>query len=288
MNEYRFIATNSYGESIDLWCDSEVAMTSLEGVSLEADVNTMNLSGLDGSSFVSSRLPERTVSMIVQYREEVLDAEKSKLRIYRIFRPKEKVTLRYISPNQDRYVEGYVTKCDTPPTTYPMVSQISVKIPDPYWHTFDNNRTLLCGVSSMFEFIKDATELNSVEFGMTKNSLLTVIDYSGDSEAGLTVSFEIRSAVKTLGIKNVEYNTLIKVEDDFIGGDILTVCTVPKHKAVTLCRNAETIDRLIKITPESRFPMVYPGKNTIEVLIDGGTASSVNVTAFYETLFGGI
>ena len=50
MNEYRLIVTNSYGESIDLFNDEEAVLTSLEGVSLEADVNTMNLSGLDGSS----------------------------------------------------------------------------------------------------------------------------------------------------------------------------------------------------------------------------------------------
>lgn len=288
MNEYRFIATNSYGESIDLWGDKEVAMTSLEGVSLEADVNTVNLSGLDGSSFVSSRLPERTVSMIVQYREEAIDAEKSKLRIYRIFRPKEKISLRYVSPNQDRYVEGYVTKCDTPPTAFPMVSQISVKVPDPYWHTIDDNRTLLCGVSNMFEFIKDQTELTAVEFGVTKNSLLTTINYNGDSEAGITVTFEIRSPVSMIGIRNVTYGLSLTVKDNFIEGDIVTVCTIPKHKAVTLLRNSEKFDYLVKMTPGSRFPKLYPGENTIEVLIDGGTALSVNATGIYESLFGGI
>ena len=81
MDEYKLIVTNSYGESIDLFNDKEAVLTSLEGVSLEADVNTMNLSGLDGSSFVSSRLPERNISIVIQYRNEVIDAEKSKLRI---------------------------------------------------------------------------------------------------------------------------------------------------------------------------------------------------------------
>lgn len=288
MNEYKFIAMNSYGESIDLWCDNEVAMTSLEGVSPEANVNTMVLSGLDGSSFVSSKLPERSISMVVQYREEAVDAEKTKLRLYRIFRPKEKITLRYVSPNQDRYVEGYVTKCDTPPTTFPMVSQITVKIPDPYWHTVGDNRTLLCGVADAFEFIKDNTELSNVEFGMIKKSLLTTIDYSGDSETGITVEFEICSAVDMLGIKNITYNTTLKVIADFVEGDILTVCTIPKHKSMVLTRNAEKIDYLIKLAAGSQFPLLYPGENTIEILMEGGNYSSVNTLASYKILFGGI
>lgn len=288
MNEYRFIATNSYGESIDLWCDSDVAMTSLEGVSPESEVKTMLLSGLDGSSFVSSRFPERTISMIVQYREEAVDAEKSKLRLYRVFRPKEKITLRYISPNQDKYVEGYVTKCDTPPTTFPMVSQITVKIPDPYWHTSNDNLTLLCGVADMFEFIKDNTELTAVEFGMTKNSLLTTINYEGDAETGMTVTFEILADVTMIGIRNITYDVTLKVEADFTAGDIVTICTVPKHKSVTLLRNAESTDYLIKLAAGSRFPLIYQGENAIEVLIEGGSSTSVSALASYKILFGGI
>lgn len=288
MNEYKLIVTNSFWESVDLWNDNEVALTSLEGVSLEADVNTMNLSGLDGSSFVSSRLPERNISMVIQYRNEVIDAEKAKLRMYRIFRPKEKVTVRYISENQDRYVEGYVTKCDTPPTTFPMISQVTIKVPDPYWHTYDNHKTLLCGILPAFEFIKNGTELNHVEFSVTKTSFLTGIDYNGDSITGVTVIFEIKAPVNMIGIKSVNSDTALKVEADFREGDIVTICTIPKHKEITLLRNAERLDYLIKMTPDSRFPLLYPGKNTLEVLLGGGTAASINVTGLYETLFGGI
>lgn len=288
MDEYKLIVTNSYGESIDLFNDKEAVLTSLEGVSLEADVNTMNLSGLDGSSFVSSRLPERNISIVIQYRNEVIDAEKSKLRIYRIFRPKEIVKIRFISQNQDRYVEGYVTKCDTPPTTFPMVSQVSVKVPDPYWHTFENYRTLLCGVSPSFEFIKDNTELNCVEFSVTKNSLLTGIDYEGDSTVGFTVVFEIKAPVAVIGIRSINSDTALRVKADFYEGDVITICTIPKHKEVTLLRNSERFDYLIKMTPGSRFPMLYPGENVIEVLLEGGTSASVNVNCLYETLFGGI
>lgn len=288
MNEYKLIVTNFYGESVDLWGDREVALTSLEGVSLEADVNTMNLSGIDGSSFVSSRLPERNISMIIQYRDDVIDAEKTKLRMYRIFQPKEKITIRYVSPNQDKYIEGYVTKCDTPPTAFPMVSQITIKAPDPYWRTLDDHRTLLCGVTNGFEFIKDATEFDHVEFGMIKTSQFTSVNYDGNTATGIKVMFEVLYPITMIGLKNVNTGESIKVEDDFQVGDIITICTIPKHKEITLLRSAQTIDRLVKMTPDSRFISIYPGENTLEVMVRDGSIMSVNVICHYETLFGGI
>lgn len=288
MNEYRMIVTNSYGESVDLWNDKEVAMTDIEGVSLEADVNTKDLSNMDGSSFVNSRLPERLISMVIRYRNEVIDAEKSKLRMYRIFIPKEVITLRYISPNQDKYITGYVSKCDTPPTAFPMVTQVSIKVPDPYWRTYDDHKTLLCGISPAFEFVKNNTDFSRVEFSFTKNSFLTGITYDGDTVSGITVVFEVKAPITMLGIRNVNRNQIMKVPAEFLEGDILTICTIPKHKSVTLLRNAVTEDYMVKISPGSGFPKIYPGENVIEVLLDGGTASSINVTCSYEILSGGI
>lgn len=288
MNEYKIIVTNSHGESIDLWGDKEVALTSIDGVSIDADINTISLSGMDGSSFLHSRIPERTISMVIQYKIEALDAEKSKLRLYRIFRPKEEITLRYISPNQDKYIKGYVSKCNTPPTEYPMITQVVIKAPDPYWREYFDNRTLLCGSTPTFEFIKDKTELTNVEFSVTKTSLITSIMYDGDSEAGITATFSIQSPVKMLGIRSVTHNQMIKLYTDFLSGDILTICTIPKHKAVTLKRNSQLYDYFIKISPGSNFPMIYPGENILEVLIDGGTYASITVNCDYETLSGGI
>lgn len=288
MSEYRLIVSNSYGESIDLWHDKEVALTSLSGVSPEADVNTQNLSGSDGSSFVSSRMPERTISMVIQYRIEAEDAELTKLRVYSLFRIKEKVTFRYISPNQDKYITGYVSKCDTPPTEFPMITQVVIKAPDPYWHSSDVHNTWLCGVSSSFEFIKNNTVFNKVEFSAAKESSLTKIIYDGDMETGLTVTFRILTPVTMVGFKNANHNQTFKVSADFKTGDILTVCTIKRNKAVILERNTEKIDYLVRIVPGSQFPTLYPGENIFEVLVDGGGVSSINVTASYEALSGGI
>lgn len=289
MNEYKLVITNSFGDSIDLWSDPDVVVTSISGVSIDAEVNTMDLGGAaDGSSYLSSQVKEREISLVLQYRQSIGTSEAAKLRVYRIFRPKTQLNIRYISPNQDKYINGYVSKCDTPPTTFPMVTQIIIKAPDPYWRTFDNNQTLLCGISPAFEFINHSTEFNRVEFSITKNSFLTGISYNGDAESGITAVYEILSPVSMLGLRNVGHNQTLKINADFREGDILTICTIPKHKKVTLQRDAEKFDYLVNMTPGSRFPLLYPGENIIEVLISGGTVASINVTGSYETLFGGV
>ena len=153
-------------------------------------------------------------------------------------------------------------------------------------HNIEIFKDIYLGITT--GYLKDGTEFNRVEFSITKNSFLTGIVYDGDTETGLTVVFEILSPVTMLGIRNVNHNQVLKIQALFQTGDILTVCTTPKHKSITLQREAEKLDYLVNIAPGSGFPMIYPGENIIEVLLDGGTASSINVTGSYETLSGGI
>lgn len=296
MNEYKLIATNFLGESIDLWNDSEVTLTSIEGVSMNADVSAMRLGAMDGSSYIGSRLNERDISFIVQYHSPTGEDEAAKLRMYRIFRPKKEIILRYISPLQDKYIVGYCAKCETPPMAYPMVTQIEIKAEDPYWKKYGGNSFVMCGVEPSFEFavkvtnnvITKNTELNEVEFGITKMNMTSNIVYAGDTDSGFSITFNIYNTGSKLGLMNIDTNEYLSVSGSFQNGDVVTICTVPRKKSITLERENDKIDYFTHLDAGSSFLMLSPGSNKFKLILDRIDISFLNVTCTYDILYGGV
>lgn len=288
MNEYRWIVTNSHGESIDLWGDKEVALISIEGVSPEAEVNTSKLGSNDGSYYMGSYCPDRSISMIVQYRNEAIDAEKAKLRIYRIFRTKEKIILRCISPNQDMYIEGYVTNCDTPPTTFPMVSQISIKSPDPYFRKTFVEPIQLFGMSKLFYFTKEGITLNRVCFGNSGRAKVIHLDYGGDIATGVVIRVALEAACDGFRIDNYTAGAYISLTGEFLAGDVIEISTEDGRPYINMVRNGETVKALKYLDEGSEFWKLSPGNNDIKFTSGSLSVSAANVVMYYDVKVGGV
>lgn len=132
MNGYSFIVSNADGESVDLYNDKVIYVASIDGIDYEAEVKTLALSG-DGSAFEGVRIPEREISITLGYDSMKGNAELAKLRVHSVFESREPITLRYITPNRDRYITGYCTEISTPPNAHPMITSVNILCPDPFW-----------------------------------------------------------------------------------------------------------------------------------------------------------
>ncbi len=284
MSGYRLIAENSAGEKADLYNDDEIRLVSIEGISVEAAVNTAESYG-DGSCYINSRIPGRVISITARY---VRNDEKAKLRIYRIFRAKSLVTLRYISPNQDKYICGYVERCDTPPNVKPMLTSISVVCPDPFWRQSDRERVLLYGTIPMFEFPLEIDIEDGTEFGDLKTSRITRINYEGDADTGMLLIFEIRAECALLGLMNLDTKDHVSVSADFLPGDILKICTEDGRKSVILTRGAEEYDYFPKLRAGSRFLQLSAGENRFKIIVEGTDFTGVDIYCDFDILSGGV
>lgn len=290
INEYKLIVTNSNGESIDLWNDKEVALTSIDGISMEAEVHTSVLGESDGSYFNGSHIPERSISIIVQYRIEAIDAEKSKLRVYRIFRPKEKITMRFISPNQDVYIEGYIEKCNTPPTNFPMVTQISIKAPDPYFRKSFVEPMQLFGISKRFYFLQEGITLNRICFGNSERSKLVRLDYGGDTSAGVVIRVALNADCGAFRIDNFTVGKYIAMSGEFKEGDVIEISSVPRNgcKYAELTRYGVVSNALAYLDAGSSMWELIPGENVIKFTADGLAVTAADVMMYYDVKVGGV
>lgn len=283
--KYHLIASQNK-EEIDLCTDRSVRLVEMSGVGMNCTVNLSDHSG-DGAAFNSARIPSRNISILVQF-VEFGAQEKAKQRLYRVFQPKVPIMLRYISDMKDVYIVGYCESVDIPPNKFPLTAQISILCADPYWKRFGSNTVHLFGVSPSFEFVPKSTEFSSIEFGNTKTSQITTIDYTGDFVTGATFIFNIKSDCPYLGLLDIDSGKKMIVNADFESGDVLKICTVNRQKSVILYRRNKEYDYFIHLQAGSEFLQLSNGKKRFKVIIGKGGFAAATVRCEYETLSGGV
>lgn len=250
---YSLIITNESGDSVDLYDDLELAVTSTGGFGLDAEISTTESSTGDGSVFSKARLPERTLTFSVQY-YDIKDTEAAKLRVHRVCAFRDRLKIRYISNHKDCYIYGYCEKCETPENTFPMVTNITIICPDPYWNSSAND-----GISVPFEN------------GQCE------IDYDGDAPAGVQIILTpITSIVKmTFSINDESLtsdNLLMATGPGWVDaiqsyepGGIVKIDTRERNKIVSY----NGVDRFVTTKVGEPYPMLYPGHNVLKIEADG-------------------
>lgn len=282
---YHLIASQG-GESIDFCTDRSIRLVETGGVGMNCTVNLTDYSG-DGAAFNSARIPSRNISILARFIQYGTQ-EKAKQRLYRIFQPKVPIMLRYISDMKDVYIVGYCESIDIPPNAFPLAAQISLLCADPYWKRYGGDSVHLYGVSPLFEFVHKETEFSVVEFGNTKTSQITSINYTGDFDAGMIFTFYIKADCPYLGIMDIDSGKKITVIADFEAGDVLKICTMNRQKSVTLLRKNVEYDYFIHLESGSEFLQLSYGLNRFKVIVGKGGFAAANVKCEYETLSGGV
>ena len=105
---------NTRGAVIELTNNEEnYQVTDISGLNPpNENINTSNYANGDGSSFSSSRIPNREVVITVYINGDI---QKNRLTLYKFFRSKEWCKIYYKDEYRDVFVEGYVQTLDVTP-----------------------------------------------------------------------------------------------------------------------------------------------------------------------------
>lgn len=264
---YSLTVTNENGDSIDLYDDPDFGMTSSTGFGLDAEINTTSNHPMDGSTYNDSYIPERHLSFTLQYQGD-RDGELAKLRVHRIFQPRQKLTIHYKSPNVNLIIYGYCEKCDTPENSSPMTTSISIICPDPFWIN------------------GDAGEIEvSLENGECD------ILYNGTVSTGFIIDLNIMS--DAVWIKVVCNGEEFETDNSISGNPPIWVDTIDKYeastrvvidsiageKAVLYYRDSGSgIDRFTTTKIGLLYPELVPGHNHIKITADGSFTGKIKYT----------
>lgn len=247
---YSLIITNQNNESVDLYDDPDLFVTSIDGVDLDAEVNTTTQSGVDGSIYNNTTIPQRVLSFKVQYKYTT-DDEAAKLRVHTVCAPKQELTVRMITPHRDLSIKGYCEKCDSPPNTYPMVTSITIICPNPWWNLTNEEE-------------KEVTLPGSIYYlGDVDTGFVTTITFTADTKKVVMITNGKKFVCDTNITGGFSWHDPLGNPPTYKAGDVLVIDSRVGNKIVYLKRDSMRYERYIDTIVGLLYPMLKRGNNTI-------------------------
>ena len=261
---------NSKGSIIELTNnEEEFQVTKIEGLNPpNATINTSSYANGDGSSFNSSRIPNREIVLTIYINGDV---EKNRLILYKYFRSKEWCKIYYKNNSRNVYIEGYVQTLEVSPFTQKQVAQISILCPNPY---FKDLETIIKSISkelACFTFPFSINIDNPIEISSIQLEKITNIINESESETGLIIDIKFMGTIKKLEIRNVNNGESFIIDYKLIKNDKLLINCNRGNKSVTLTMDAVEYNLIPFVESGSTFFQLEIGDNNFSFLADNGS-----------------
>lgn len=232
-----------------------------------ANINISNYANGDGSSFNSSRIPNREIVITIYINGDV---EKNRLKLYKYFRNKEWCKIYFKSESRDVFIEGYVQTLEAPQFTQKQVAQISILCPSPYFKDVDTIVQSISKVLKLFTFPFSINVNEPIAFSSLELERVTNVINDSESETGLIINATFMGTVNKLEIRNVDTGKNFIIDYEFIENDKLVINCNRGSKSVTLTRNAVEYNLIPYVRSGSTFFQLGIGDNNFSFLADEG------------------
>lgn len=273
------------GDSITLSQNTnKYSLVNVEGLAPPtAAINVAVNANFDGSTYTSSRMNERNI--VIQFAIEG-NVEENRIALYKVFRPKAPVRVRYKNNHRNVYIDGYVESFECNFFDEKEVAQISILCPYPYFSDENNLDFDFSTIRPLFEFPFDIDEdgipFSTIVLGQEKN-----IINSGDIETGMLIRFTAVGGCTNPTIYNTVTNEKIKVNISMSAGNVLEINTNRGKKSVRLTSSGTTTNVINYLDKTSRWLQLEVGDNLFMTeATSGGENLLCNV--IYDNLFGGV
>lgn len=264
---YTLIAENQYGEQLELTHNPAYAIKSVLGLDPpDAVINLTRNAGQDGSVYNSAYMDNRTITitLAVNY-----PAEQNRIELYKYFKSKFPVTLRYKNDSRDVWIQGYVQSFQVAYFDKKETCQIVVVCPKPHLNDVDIILENLSTIDPLFEFPfsidAEGVEMSEIILGQQK-SILNL----GDIDTGVYIRIKVNGAVLNPAVYDSTNNTFMKFLDEFAQGDVIEINTRSGEKSVKKISQGVTTSLISKLAENSTWFVLTPGDNVFSVYADSG------------------
>lgn len=240
---------------------------------VKATLTSSSFAGQDGAIYQSSRRDTRNITMQLGIEPDPASqtVRSIKRSIYDIFRIETQILMKFYvddddAPVSDGYqIKGVVESCLSPMFVQDPEVDISVICFDPDFYD---------------------PEIVTVTGMMTDDVDPTDFEYEGSTETGLTFIVDVNRSVDEIQVYYIDGNSntwTMDIAATFLTGDEITIVTTPGSKSATLLRAGVTTSITYAISPQSTWPRLAPGSNSLRFAASG---DGIPVTVSYMKLFG--
>ena len=268
---------------IDLLNDERLVMTSINGISGEAAINTSSIPGYAGSTFVSSSAIEKSIDLIITFKPDANTIDKQ--RIMSIFLIENTGQIQYITDEGIKVLECIVKKCDIPLMNFPMTATISMVATCPFFTDIDPRTKIMSAVTPLFKF--PFTFNGPFKFGERMASVIE--NFINDSTVDVypIIEFKAITALTNPSIMNINTYEKMKVNVSLSAGEKLRIDTRIGKKSITKISGSEETNVFNSMSDDFKFFKLYTGDNYLKYDADTN-AAGLQTTVIWENLYGGV
>lgn len=284
------------GESLNLdlfdpW-SSGIAVKEITGLGpVKTELSLERYALIDGAFLKGARVGTRNVVLTLIPVGEDIQTERRK--IYHYFPVGETVTFGVVTDQVA--VKSSMIVESVEPNIFSERQEIGISLIaiDPYWRSNSPSITGLVGfndVTPLFQFpFKSADNPKELIFGDMSNSSGKDINYLGDADTGVVITFSFNGNVSNLTVINQTYDEamIINKVKDFYRGEQLVIDTRPAKKSVKHIAGGKESFITGVLDIKSQWIKLHPGNNTIGLQFVGNP-KDMDISIEYETLYRGV
>lgn len=277
-----FTVTNTLGDSIKIDLaepeKSGFVIVSVTGLGpAKANIVTSEISTNDGALFNSARMNSRNIvfNLLFWDTNSGESIEEIRLKSYRFFAPKKKLTLLVETDKRTAEIVGYVETNEPTIFSKSEGAQISIICPDPYFYSAGKDgtmRTVFSGDDPLFEFpfSNESLTENLLVFGEVQLKTSNVVYYPGDADTGIVIQLHAVGPIEGISIYNTKTKAVMKLDTDKLAaivgsaiqkGDDIVINTKRGEKSVTFVRSGAKTNVLNCLDRNSDWLYLVKGDN---------------------------
>ena len=284
------------GESLNLdlfdpW-SSGIAVKEITGLGpVKTELSLERYALIDGAFLKGARVGTRNVVLTLIPVGEDVQTERRK--IYNFFPVGETITFGVVTSQVA--VKSSMIVESVEPNIFSEKQEIGVSLIaiDPYWRSNSPSITGLVGfndVTPLFQFpFSSGYNPKELIFGDLSNASGKDINYLGDAETGVVITFSFNGNVSNLTVINQTYDEamIINKVKDFYRGEQLVLDTRPAKKSVKHIAGGKESFITGVLDIKSQWIKLHPGINTIGLQFVGNP-NDMDISIEYETLYRGV
>lgn len=268
--------------------DNKMLVVNWSGGGADEQITTTPVANGDGGTFMSGVVKERQIIINIR-----VFTEFEKDLVYRLFALKQEqkplIYKRLDADISQKRIFARVTDVKPQGSALPYTMQVVLLAEFPFWETVEESENVLTGNENAWEFDWEIPLDKSFEFSATNDTSSRYFNNTGTVPTGFKCEIALSQDKKWISLFNYTTGKTLRVNGDFVAGDMILFNTEHKGKGVYTKKvaDSEWTEITGQIEWKSEFFLLNAGRNRIFIDSDTGV-EGIESTITFSPKFGGV
>lgn len=268
---FNLIVETQNGERLDFsQVSDKYDILSIDGLtSPDTNINTSSLYYADGCLVNSMRAEKRNIVINMNIKPPI---ELNRLKLYKFFACKAKITLYWTNDSRDVYIKGIIEKFETNLFDKVQQPQISIICPQPYFISTTEDVIGFTDSESLFEFPFSIPDMGII-MGEGKGRISQLVDV-GEANTGIIVKITaVEGAVTNPSITNRTTGDTFTINYTMSANQQIVINSNAGEKSIYLYTESSKKNFLSKRKYGTKWITCVPGNNDFYYTAESGSAN---------------